>query len=108
MATTKIDRLAEDVMNAYGMFQCHSHGKGRFPGSHFRVFFDAGVRYIEATKDAKMIHRNVASIVSGLTEILSLHFSRVPGWAIADADRLECMLFSEYDPHFEGDEPPGL
>src|ERR1039458_9740532 len=25
-----------------------------------------------------------------------------------DAQRLECLLFSGYDPYFEGDEPPGL
>jgi integrase/recombinase XerD len=34
--------------------------------------------------------------------------TRAPGQAISDADRLECMLFSEYDPYFEGDDPPGL
>ena len=26
----------------------------------------------------------------------------------SDAERLECLVFSEYDPHCEGDEPPGL
>ena len=33
---------------------------------------------------------------------------RIPGTILPDADRLECLLFSGYDPHFEGDEPPGL
>jgi hypothetical protein len=32
----------------------------------------------------------------------------VPGTILADADHPECMLFSGYDPYFEGDEPPGL
>jgi len=37
-----------------------------------------------------------------------LYGSHASGQAISDADRLECMLFSEYEPYFEGDEPPGL
>jgi len=55
-----------------------------------------------------MIHREVVGAVKGLREILDLRSSRAPGRTIADADRLECMLFGGYDPHFEGDEPPGL
>jgi hypothetical protein len=33
---------------------------------------------------------------------------RVPGEVHYQADRLECIFFSAYDPYFEGDEPPGL
>jgi len=55
-----------------------------------------------------MIHRNVASSINGLRDILELKTSRAPGQAISNADRLGCMLFGEYDPYFEGDEPPGL
>ena len=33
---------------------------------------------------------------------------RVPGKVLYEADRLECLFFAGYDPHFEGDEPPGL
>jgi hypothetical protein len=33
---------------------------------------------------------------------------RVPGDVLRDAERLEYLLFSGYDPHFERDEPPGL
>ena len=96
------------VMNAYEEFVTRLHGKGRFPSSYFKAFFDAVVCYVEATKDSEMIHKNVASTVNGLTEILSLQSLRASDRAIADADRLECMLFSGYDPYFEGDEPPGL
>jgi hypothetical protein len=32
----------------------------------------------------------------------------VPGDVLRDAEHLECLLFSGYDPHFEGNEPPGL
>ncbi len=108
IGNTDIDILAEDVMNAYVEFESRLHGKGRFPNGHFKAFFDPVVCYLEATKDAKMIHRSVASIVSGLSEILTLQTLRVPDGAVADADRLECMLFSGYDPHFEGNEPTGL
>ena len=75
---------------------------------YFKAFFEAVVRYTEAIKNSPMVHRKVASVVNGLREILELKSSRALGHAISDADRLECMLFSEYDPHFEGDEPPGL
>ena len=108
MVKIDVDRLAEEVLNAYLEFESRLVRKGRFPNSHFKVFFDAVVCYVESTKDAKMIHRSVASAVSGLREILSLQTSLASDRAIADADRLECMLFSGYDPHFEGDEPPGL
>jgi hypothetical protein len=102
------DKLAEDVMNACAEFETHLHEKGPFPMSHFKVFFEAAVRYIESMKNSPMIHRNVASAINGLREILQLKSSRAPGQAISDADRLECMLFGEYDPYFKGHEPPGL
>lgn len=51
---------------------------------------------------------SVAGTVNGLGEILALRTSRAPDRAIADADRLECLLFYGYDPYFEDDEPPGL
>jgi hypothetical protein len=108
MSGTDADRLADEVLNAYAEFESRLHGKGPFPGHHFKVFFDAVVHYVEATKDSEMIHRRVAGTVNGLGEILALQTSRAPDSAIADADRLECLLFGGYDPHFEGDEPPGL
>lgn len=102
------DKLAEEVMDAYAEFNMHLHDKGRFPINHFKTFFHAVVRYSDATKKEKMIHRNVASAINGFREMLELKSSRAPGKAIADADRLECILFGGYDPYFEGDEPPGL
>jgi hypothetical protein len=107
-ADKEIGKLAEGVLKAYEQFENGLYGKGRFPISDFRSFFKASVRYIEATKDAAMIHRSIASIVSGLRDKLTLQAVHAPGEAISDADRLECMLFSGYDPYFDGDEPPGL
>jgi hypothetical protein len=42
-----------------------------------------------------------------LREFLEVERKRIPGTIIADAD-LESLLFSGYDPYFEGDEAPGL
>jgi hypothetical protein len=108
MPNTDSDKLAEDVINAYAEFDMHLHEKGPFPMFYFMAFFEAAFRYIESMKNSPMIHRNVASSINGLRDMLQLKSSRAPGKAIRDADRLECMLFSEYDPHFEGDEPLGL
>jgi hypothetical protein len=108
MHNANSDKLAEDVVNAHAEFERHLHEKGAFPMIYFRAFFEVAVRYIESMKKSPMIHRNVASAINGLREILELKSSRAPGQAISDADRLECMLFGEYDPHFEGYEPPGL
>jgi hypothetical protein len=55
-----------------------------------------------------MINRNVAAAINGLVEFLRLERKHVPGEILWEADRLECLLFSGYDPDFEGDEPPGL
>jgi hypothetical protein len=108
MHNANSDKLAEDVMNAHAEFEMHLHEKGPFPMIYFRAFLEVAVRYIESMKKSPMIHRNVASAINGLREILELKSSRALVQAISDADRLECMLFSEYDPYFEGDEPPGL
>lgn len=102
------DKLAENVMDAYVEFELQLYGKGPFPIDHFQTFFELTVRYIESMKNSPVIHRNVANAISGLCKILELNSSRAPGQAIGDADRLECMLFREYDPYFEGHEPPGL
>ena len=55
-----------------------------------------------------MIHRNVVRSVHGLVDYLQDERKRVPGEVLAEADRLKCLLFAGYDPHFDGDEPPGL
>jgi hypothetical protein len=45
---------------------------------------------------------------AGLTEFLRLERKRVRGRILSEADRLECLFLDGFDPHFEGDEPPGL
>jgi hypothetical protein len=60
------------------------------------------------TRHDQLIHRDVANAINGLTESLRLERKRVPARILSEADRLECLFFGRFDPHFEGDEPPGL
>ncbi len=46
--------------------------------------------------------------MNGLVEYLRSERKRVPDEVLLEAERLECLLFLGYDPHFDGDEPPGL
>jgi len=46
--------------------------------------------------------------VNSLLDFLSVERIRIPGEVLRDAERLACILFSGYDPYFEGDEPPRL
>jgi hypothetical protein len=65
-------------------------------------------RYAELTRSDPLIHRSVAGAVNGLLDFLEAERKCVPGDVLRDAERLECLLFIGYDPHFEGDELPGL
>jgi hypothetical protein len=82
--------------------------KRRYPLQHFKAFAEAARRYAELTRADPLIHRNVVGAVNGLTDFLRVERKRVPEQVLWDAQRLECLLFSGYDPDFEGDEPPGL
>jgi hypothetical protein len=64
--------------------------------------------YVEQTGSDEMVHRDVAGAVHGLVDYLRVERKRVPGEVLVEAERLECLLFLGYDPHFDGDEPPGL
>ena len=108
MANSAMERLAADVVDRWVDFQNGLSNKRRYPVEQFRAFWDAGKRYAELTRNDPLIHRKVVAAINGLREFLSVERKRIPGTIIADADRLESMLFSGHDPHFEGDEPPGL
>jgi hypothetical protein len=100
--------LAEAVAQARGALDVALAGSRRWPRAEFQRLTEAVLAYTQSTTGEEMIHRTVASAISGLREYLELAGKRVPGKALAEADRLEVMLLSDYDPHFEGDEPPGL
>jgi hypothetical protein len=101
------DRAAQEVINAKADFEMALSNKSKYPIDEFGVFVRATRRYIAMTAGDPLIHRNVAGEISGLADYLKLERKRVPGDVLYEADRLQCLLFSGYDPHFEGDEPPG-
>lgn len=102
-------RLAAVVMDRWHSFEeALSRSKRTYPMQNFLSFVDAAREYIEATRHDQLVRKDVANVLKGLTEHLRLERKRVPGRVLSDADRLECLFFGGFDPHFEGDEPPGL
>ncbi len=108
MAISDKERLAAEVERRWLAFDSGLSDKRKYPLAQFQAFWMAVKEYAELTKRDELLHRKVVRAVNGLRESLELERKRVPGQVLADADRLECMLFSGYDPHFEGYEPPGL
>ena len=109
MPTSEKDRLAAEAMDRWEDFQeSLSSEKRRYPIQQFRAFWSAATRYAELTKSDSLIHKSLAAAVNGLVDFLGAERKRVPGDILRDAERLECLLFSGYDPYFVGDEPPGL
>lgn len=108
MPKSEKERWAAEVEARWVAFQEALTKERRYPVGQFKAFWEAGKRYARLTRNDPLIHRNVVVAINGLTEFLSEERKRVPGTILSDADRLECLLFDGYDPHFEGDEPPGL
>ena len=103
------NRVAKAVVDRWCSFQEALCGtKRKYPTREFLSFAEAARSYIDLTRHDQLIHRDVANAINGLTESLRLERKRVPGRILSEADRLECLLFGGFDPHFEGDEPPGL
>lgn len=108
-ASAQLAVLADDVAQARVELEVALGAeRRRWPRVEFHRFEDAVRAYAKATEGAEFIHRSVAASVSGVREYLELMGRRVPGSALAEADRLEVILFGGYDPHFTGFEPPGL
>ena len=109
MPVSEKDRIAAEVADRYRVFEEALFGdKRRYPLQEFKAFWEAGKRYAELTKSDSLIHRKVVEVVHGLTDIVGVGRKRIPESVPRDAERLESLVFSGYDPHFEGDEPPGL
>jgi len=97
------------VARRYSVFEEALFGdKRRYPLLEFKAFWEAGRQYAELTKADPLVHRTVVEVVHGLTDMVGVGRKRIPAQVPWDAERLECLVFSGYDPHFEGDEPPGL
>ncbi len=109
MPSLEMDRLATEAMQCWADFQEGlSSDKQKYPLQQFRAFWAVTKRYAELTRSDPLIHRSVAGAVNGLLDFLEAERKCVPGDVLRDAERLESLPFSGYDPHFEGDEPPGL
>jgi len=109
MGSSEKDRLATQVVDHWCSFQEALAGTKRmYPAQEFLSFVKAARRYIDVTRHDPLVHRDVAKAINGLAEFLRLERKRVPGKILYEADRLECLFFGGFDPHFEGDEPPGL
>lgn len=93
--------LADAVAQARGALDVALAGSRRWPRAEFQRFTEAVLAYTQSTAGEEMIHRMVACAVSGLREYLELAGKRVPGSALAEADRLEVIFFSDYDPRFK-------
>jgi hypothetical protein len=109
MLSPEKDRLAAEAMQCWADFQEGlSSDKQKYPVQQFRAFWAVTKLYAELTRSDPLIHRSVAGAVNGLLDFLDVERKRVPDDVLRDAERLQCLLFNGYDPHFEGDEPPGL
>jgi hypothetical protein len=109
MMSPEKDRLAAEAMQCWADFlEVLSSHKQKYPVQQFRAFWAATKRYAELTRSEPLVHRSVADVVNGLLNFLEAERKRVPGDILRDAERLQSLLFSGYDPHFEGDEPPGM
>jgi hypothetical protein len=109
MSGSEKDRLAALVVDHHCAFEQALAGSGRrYPTREFRSFATVIRQYVQATRGDKMLHRSVVQVVNGLVENLRSERKRVPDEVLLEAERLECLLFLGYDPHFDGDEPPGL
>jgi hypothetical protein len=109
MGDSEKDGLARIVKEQWLDFRVAlSDNKRKYPTQEFHAFVTAAKRYIDLTRRDRLVHKTVVEAINGLTEFLQIERKRIPGGILHEADRLECLFFGGYDPHFEGDEPPGL
>ncbi len=104
-----LDALANRVLEAHAEFDARLGERGRrFPVAEFDRLWRTVVEYSAAMKSLKWLHRDVARVLSGLREYLELERFKTPGDAVRRADQMECILFADYDPYPDDDEPPGF
>jgi hypothetical protein len=109
MTNAEKDVLAAIVEERWIDFQIAiSDGERKYPTEEFKKFAQAVRSYIEQSRDDPLVHRAVVQVINGLTDSLNAGRGRILNEVLEEADRLECLMFAGCDPHFEGDEPPGL
>jgi hypothetical protein len=102
-----VDAMAALVLAANSKFDARLHGKRKlFPEEELLELWQALQQYCGLMKGLDWIHRDVAREISGFREYLQLQEFGTPGEALALADRMECLLFSDYDAYSgEGESP---
>lgn len=106
---TALDALATRVLKAHGEFDARLHeSRKRFPDEEFGRLWEAVQAYCTEMKGLDWLHRDVAREISGLREYLALEELGTPGEVLALADRMECILFSDYDPYSGGGDAAAL
>ena len=109
MTMPEKDALAAMVEERWEDFQMAlSNSKRKYPSQEFTEFAHAVRSYIEQSRDDPLVHRKVVQVVNGLADSLKAGRDLIPNEVLEEADRSECLMFAGYDPHFEGDEPPGF
>src|SRR5262245_45810244 len=108
MPRSEKDRLAKEVLDRWVSFQMSLSNKHKYPAAEFTAFANSARHYVQAVGRDSLVHREVVSAINGLVDFPSVERRRVPDAVICEASRLESLFFSGYDPHFDGDEPPGL
>ncbi len=101
-----LDVLAKRVLEARAEFDARLDGRGRrFPMEEFDRLWQAVAEYAAQMKGRKWLHRDVAREFSGFREYLQLEIFDTPGDALQRADRMESVLFADYDAYPEDDRP---
>jgi len=109
METENEERLASLLLRHYQEFDTALlDNKRRYPMAEFRAFAQTAHRYLNGIQGHSFVRMNIVRVFYHLTETLQSERKRIPGEVLWAAERLEGLLFAGYDPHFEGDEPPGL
>lgn len=105
-----LDALARRFMECRAELdtQLHNTRRRRFPIELFDQLWQAVLDYTAAMQDQDWLHKTVAGECNGFREYLQLQEFKTPEEVLQRAERIECLVFSGYDPYFEGDEPPGL
>src|SRR5260370_12539172 len=102
MGDAEKERLALSVTDRHSEFEEALAGNRRkYPSREFRLFAEGVRLYVERTRSDLTLHRNVARSVNRLVDYLRVERKRVHGEVLIEADRLECLLFGGYDPHFD-------
>jgi len=107
-ARSEKGQRGEEVVDRWISFQTALSNKRKYPTREFTAFAASVREYVRVVGRDPLIHREVAIAINGLVDFLKAERRRVPDAVIYEASRLESLLFSGYDPHFEGDEPPAL